>query len=78
VRQVTLTFDNGPVTGITDRVLDILDRTGLKATFFVIGRNQLDSDATVLMREAHSAGHWIGNHTLTLPTTLSSRAADRS
>ncbi len=52
VKQVTLTFDNGPVPGITDRVLDILDRTGLKTTFFVIGRNLLNPDAAALMRKA--------------------------
>ena len=45
MEQVTLTFDNGPVPGITDRILDILDRTGLKTTYFVIGRNLLDPDA---------------------------------
>jgi peptidoglycan/xylan/chitin deacetylase (PgdA/CDA1 family) len=73
VEQVTLTFDNGPVPGITDRVLDILDRTGLKTTFFVIGRNLLDPDAAALMREAQSAGHWIGNHTLTHSVALGDR-----
>jgi peptidoglycan-N-acetylglucosamine deacetylase len=63
--RVTLTFDNGPVPGITDRVLDILARAGISSTFFVIGRKLDDPAAALLMKEAHAAGHWIGNHTLT-------------
>ena len=49
MKQVTLTFDNGPVRGITDRVLNILDRMGFKTTLFVIGRNLLDPDAAAPM-----------------------------
>jgi peptidoglycan-N-acetylglucosamine deacetylase len=71
--QLTLTFDNRPAPGITDRVLNILYRTGLKTTFFVIGGNLLDPDAAALMREAHSAGHWIGNHSLTHSVALGDR-----
>jgi peptidoglycan-N-acetylglucosamine deacetylase len=63
--RITLTFDNGPAPGITDRVLDILARAGLSSTFFVIGRKLDDPAAASLMKAAHSAGHWIGNHTLT-------------
>jgi peptidoglycan/xylan/chitin deacetylase (PgdA/CDA1 family) len=63
--RITLTFDNGPVPGITDRVLDILALAGLSSTFFVIGRKLDDPAAVSLMKEAHAAGHWIGNHTLT-------------
>src|SRR5262245_59562165 len=33
-RRVTLTFDNGPTPGITQRVLDVLARANLRATFF--------------------------------------------
>jgi peptidoglycan/xylan/chitin deacetylase (PgdA/CDA1 family) len=65
MKRVTLTFDNGPTPGVTEKVLDILDRAGLRATFFVIGRKLADPAAAKLMRQAHEAGHWIGNHTLT-------------
>src|SRR5947209_5751253 len=34
---VTLTFDNGPAPGTTERVLDVLGERDLKATFFVVG-----------------------------------------
>lgn len=63
-RRVTLTFDNGPTPGVTPKVLDILARRGIRTTFFVIG-DKLDGPGAALMREAHAAGHWIGNHTLT-------------
>jgi peptidoglycan/xylan/chitin deacetylase (PgdA/CDA1 family) len=62
-RRVTLTFDNGPTAGITERVLEILERQGIRSTFFVIGRNLIDPGAASLARQAHAAGHWIGNHT---------------
>ena len=65
MKRVTLSFDNGPTPGVTDRVLDILERAGIRATFFVIGRKLEDPSALALMRQAHAAGHWIGNHTLT-------------
>jgi peptidoglycan-N-acetylglucosamine deacetylase len=65
MKRVTLSFDNGPTPGITDAVIDILGRAGVKTTFFVIGEKLADAAAHALMRRAHAAGHWIGNHTLT-------------
>jgi peptidoglycan-N-acetylglucosamine deacetylase len=62
-RRVTLTFDNGPTPGITERVLEILERQGIRSTFFVIGRKLTDPEAASLARQCHAAGHWIGNHT---------------
>jgi peptidoglycan/xylan/chitin deacetylase (PgdA/CDA1 family) len=73
MKRVTLSFDNGPTPGITDRVLDILERAGIRATFFVIGRKLEDPSAAALMREAHAAGHWIGNHALTHSIALGDR-----
>ena len=73
MRRVTLTFDNGPTPQITDRVLEILDRAGILATFFVIGRNLAQPANRELMRAAHAAGHWIGNHTLTHSVALGDR-----
>jgi peptidoglycan/xylan/chitin deacetylase (PgdA/CDA1 family) len=65
MRQVTLTFDNGPTKGVTEEVLDILARQGLRSTFFVVGRKLVEPGAADLMHAAHAAEHWIGNHTLT-------------
>ena len=75
-KRVTLTFDNGPVLGVTERILEILEQARILATFFVIGRN-LDQPAVAgLMKQAHAAGHWIGNHTLSHTVALGDRPVD--
>jgi peptidoglycan-N-acetylglucosamine deacetylase len=71
--RVTLTFDNGPTPGVTERVLEVLERARILSTFFVIG-NKLDQPAAAsLMKQAHAAGHWIGNHTLSHTVALGDR-----
>jgi peptidoglycan/xylan/chitin deacetylase (PgdA/CDA1 family) len=72
-RRVTLTFDNGPTPGVTERVLESLDRENIRSTFFVIGQNLGSPAATSLARDARSAGHWIGNHTFTHSVALGDR-----
>jgi peptidoglycan-N-acetylglucosamine deacetylase len=47
--RLTLTFDNGPTPGVTERVLDILAHYRLPATFFVIGRRLRDPAAAALL-----------------------------
>ncbi len=54
-----LTFDDGP-SSITPQVLDVLKENGVKATFFVIGRN-IKGHESVLKR-AVAEGHAIGGH----------------
>ena len=71
-RRVTLTFDNGPTPGVTERVLEILAGFGIPATFFVIG-SKIDKSTAGLMQQAHAAGHWIGNHTLSHSVALGDR-----
>ncbi len=61
-KEVALTFDDGP-SSYTGEVLDILDRRGAKATFFIVGRNAEHN--TDLVRRAVESGHEIGNHTWT-------------
>jgi peptidoglycan-N-acetylglucosamine deacetylase len=73
--QVTLTFDNGPTPGVTERVLEILARDGIQTTFFVIGQKLLDKSSAVLLGEIKSAGHWIGNHTLSHSVAFGERPA---
>ena len=63
--RVTLTFDNGPTTGVTDAVLDILADRGIRATFFVVGARLVAPGGRLLARRAASEGHRIGNHTAT-------------
>ena len=59
--RVYLTFDDGPVPGVTDYVLNELARRGQKATFFMVGDN-IRKHAN-LAKEVLEAGHGIGNHT---------------
>lgn len=56
---VYLTFDDGPSAN-TQKILDILDQYGAKATFFVTGTNQ---KYNYLIKEAYKRGHTIGLHT---------------
>lgn len=60
-KQVYLTFDDGPVPGITDFVLDELAKRGQQATFFMVGDNVRKHAS--LAQEVLHAGHQIGNHT---------------
>lgn len=64
-RRVTLTFDNGPTPGVTERVLDDLRARRMAVTFFVVGRDLQRSEAHALAERARAEGHWIGNHTMT-------------
>jgi len=59
--QIYLTFDDGPVPGVTDQVLNILDDYDYKATFFMVGHNVVKYPS--LAKEVMAAGHLIGNHT---------------
>jgi peptidoglycan/xylan/chitin deacetylase (PgdA/CDA1 family) len=68
-KRVTLTFDNGPTPGVTERVLEILAGFRIPTTFFVIG-SKIDQSTAGLMQQAHAAGHWIGNHTLSHSVAL--------
>ena len=63
--KVTLTFDNGPEPGVTERVLEVLKTEGIAATFFVLGAKLADPARRKLAERAHAEGHWIGNHTMT-------------
>ncbi|TDQ15025.1 peptidoglycan/xylan/chitin deacetylase (PgdA/CDA1 family) [Algoriphagus boseongensis] len=59
--QVYLTFDDGPVPGVTDFVLEELSKRDQKATFFMVGDNVRKHSS--LAKEVLSEGHGIGNHT---------------
>lgn len=63
--DLTLTFDNGPDPDVTPPVLDILQKRGIKTTFFVIGEKLADPGRRRIAERAHNEGHWIGNHTFT-------------
>jgi len=65
MKRISLTFDNGPIPGVTERVLEILDKHAVLATFMVVGKNLEHPAGQALLAETAAAGHWIGNHTLT-------------
>ena len=58
---IYLTFDDGPTPGVTEWILQTLDRYNAKATFFVLGKNvELYPD---LYKMILDHGHKVGNHT---------------
>lgn len=68
-RLVALSFDDGPHPTFTPQVLDILQRHGAKATFFLIGDRALRQPDVVAAIQA--GGHEIGNHySSNIPTLL--------
>ncbi len=64
-KTVALTFDDGPDPTWTPRILDVLKREGVKATFFMIGQNVADHPDIV--RRVYAEGHEIGSHSFTHP-----------
>jgi peptidoglycan/xylan/chitin deacetylase (PgdA/CDA1 family) len=57
---VALTFDDGPDPDSTPLLLDVLDKVGIRATFFVVGEQLMRHHA--LAREALARGHELGLH----------------
>ena len=60
-KVVYLTFDDGPIPGITPWVLDVLDKYNIKATFFCVGDNVRKYPE--VYQAVQERGHKIGNHT---------------
>ncbi len=60
-KKIALTFDDGPHPKKTEKILEVLEKYGVKATFFVIGENaKLYPE---VLKKVKDAGHDIGNHT---------------
>jgi peptidoglycan-N-acetylglucosamine deacetylase len=67
-RKIALTYDDGPNDPHTQRLLEVLARHDVHATFFLIGRYvQQRPD---IAREIVKAGHVVGNHTFTHPLLI--------
>lgn len=58
-RKIYLTFDDGPSAN-TNEILDILDRYGVKATFFVVGKT--DEVSIAAYKRIVEDGHTLGMH----------------
>lgn len=62
-KQIFLTFDDGPSTAVTGRILDILARENIKATFFVVGERIAGREE--ILRRTVREGHTLGVHSET-------------
>lgn len=60
-KKIYLTFDDGPIPGVTHRVLDILRDYNARATFFCVGAN-IEKNPDVY-QQILAEGHSTGNHT---------------
>jgi peptidoglycan/xylan/chitin deacetylase (PgdA/CDA1 family) len=73
-KQIALTFDDGPNGPHTLRLLELLAKLGVKATFFMIGsyvRQQPE-----IARAVAQGGHVIGNHTFSHPRLILKTAVE--
>ena len=67
-KQLALTYDDGPNDPHTLKLLDVLAKHNVKATFFLIGRYvRMRPD---IVRELIQAGHVVGNHTQNHPLLI--------
>ena len=75
-KQIALTYDDGPNDPHTMRLLEVLAKHNVRATFFMIGRYvQQRPD---IAREVANAGHVVGNHTFTHPLLILKSAGETS
>ncbi|GCD84370.1 polysaccharide deacetylase family protein [Parageobacillus thermoglucosidasius] len=58
--MIALTFDDGPDPYYTPRLLDLLKKYQVKATFFVVGKKAKQYPSIV--KRMHDEGHEIGMH----------------
>ncbi len=73
-RQLALTYDDGPNDPHTLRLLEVLARHNVKATFFLIGRYV--KQRPDIARELVRAGHVVGNHTFSHPNLIFASARE--
>lgn len=64
-KTIALTFDDGPDPVCTPKILEILKRHHIKATFFMLG--EAAAQYPQLVRQVYAEGHEIGNHSFTHP-----------
>lgn len=61
--KIILTFDDGPSAEFTPKVLNILEKEKVPATFFIVG---LEAEQNIpLLQRIYKDGYEIGNHTFT-------------
>ncbi|PZG20290.1 polysaccharide deacetylase family protein [Micromonospora craterilacus] len=70
--EIALTVDDGPHPRWTPALLDLLDRHGVRATFFLVGDRVRERPD--LARQVLAAGHLIGNHSMSHPQPFAALA----
>ncbi len=60
-REVSLTFDDGPDANLTPKVLDILKKYNVKATFFVL-TSKINSSTKPVIKRMLKEGHTLASH----------------
>jgi len=65
IKQIALTFDDGPDPKFTIQILETLDKYDAKATFFMLGSRV--EYYPEIAKKVQEAGHELGNHTWTHP-----------
>lgn len=59
-KKAYLTFDDGPTTKATGKILDVLKEEDVKSTFFVVGKHVKENPE--LVKREYDEGHYIANH----------------
>ena len=68
MRTLALTYDDGPNDPWTMRLLEVLQKQQIQATFFMMG--QYVRERPEIARAVREAGHTIGNHSFTHPNLI--------
>ncbi len=73
--KIILTFDDGPSPDFTPKILDILEKEKVPATFFIVG---LAAEQNIpILRRIYRNGYEIGNHTFT-HSNMAKMSAERA
>lgn len=59
-KEIAISFDDGPATGYTKEILEVLKRENVKATFFCIGKRIAGNEE--ILKQVYAEEHLIGNH----------------